>query len=167
MYACDLVDTDYVKQADFVFVAEVEVAVDAQTVFACFEDAQSWPKWTPAIKEVIWTSEKPFDIGTTRTVNMIGMKADESFIAWDYPKHMSFCFTHCSQKMVRSFAEDYRVEPLDNGLTKVTWVMAMTPQGIGRYTMPLSRPLMRWAVQWMLNRFKKYIETEFTVPQGT
>ena len=161
MHECELVDANYAKNAPVSAVAVVEVNASAEQVFEAFEDAEAWPAWAPPITDVEWTSAKPYGLGTTRTVTMVGMVGDETFIAWDYPKHMAFCFTHCSEKLVKSFAEDYVVTELANGKTRVEWTMGMTPQGIGKLTMFLFKPFMGLCNQWMFNRFKRYCDQRF------
>lgn len=159
MHECHVVDMDYFQQAPHCYQAVVEVDASPEQVFASFEDASAWPEWALPITHVEWTTAKPFNLGTTRRVSMMGgLVGDEVFIAWDYPKRMAFCFTSSSQKLVTSFAEDYLVEALPNGKTRVQWTMAMTPHGFGKFTMALSRPFMRPSLQWMFNRFKKHVE---------
>lgn len=162
MHECKQVGMEYFDNAPSRFVASVEIKATAEQIFEAFEDAEAWPTWAMPITNVEWTSPKPFDIGTTRTVSMIGkLVGDEVFIDWDYPKHMAFCFTHCSQSLIESFAESWRVEVLDGGLCKVTWTMGMTPKGFGKLTMGMSKPFMQPANQWMLGKFKQYCEKRF------
>lgn len=167
MYPCDEVDSTYFRHAPCCYTAVVEVSATPEQVFACFEDETSWPQWAMPITGVEWTSAKPYGLGTTRRVTMMkgGLVGDEVFIAWDYPKHMAFCFTHSSQKLVGSFAEDYQVSVLPNGKTRVQWTMGMTPKGFGKFSMAVSGPFMQPALQWMLNSFKKHVEQRF--PVGT
>jgi len=154
---------DYFDSAPCCFQAKVEVNASPEQVFASFENAEDWPKWAPPIQHVEWTSPKPFGIGTTRRVTMSGnMIGDEVFIAWDYPRRMAFCFTHSSQSLIQSFAEDYQVRPLPNGKTEVIWTMGMTPTGIGKISMFLSKPFMGFINQWMFNRFKKMMDAKLT-----
>ncbi|CAA0125190.1 putative protein [BD1-7 clade bacterium] len=163
MHKCIEVDMSYFETAKNRYQAVVEVDATPEQVFACFEDAEAWPKWAPPITNVEWTSPKPFGLGTTRTVSMIaGLVGDEVFIDWDYPKRMAFCFTHSSQSLVESFGEDYVVTPLPNGKTQVVWTMAMTAKGFGNVTMTLFGPFMRMGNQWMFNRFKKHLEANYT-----
>lgn len=159
MHESQIVGMEYFQQAPHSYTAVVEVDATPEQIFTSFEDENAWPDWALPITKVEWTSPKPFGLGTTRRVSMMGgLVGDEVFIAWDYPKRMAFCFTHSSQKLVGSFAEDYIVEPLPNGKTRVQWNMAMTPNGFGKFTMALSRPFMSWGLQWMFNRFKKHVE---------
>lgn len=159
MFDCKVVDLSYLETAKNRFKAEVEIDATPEQIFESFENADDWPRWAPPIQKVEWTSPKPFSLGTTRTVSMSGgMVGDEVFIAWEYPKRMAFCFTACSKSMTESFAEDYIVTPLANGKTQVTWTMAMDVKGAGRVTLPLFAPIMKFANQWMLGRFKKLVE---------
>ena len=161
MHPCIVVDDNYVNIAPKKYVASVEVNATAEQVFEVFEDANAWPAWAMPIKKVTWTSEKPYGLGTTRIVEMIGLTGDETFIAWDYPKHMAFCFTEMSESLIESFAEDYVVTPLENGKTRVQWTMAMTPRSYGKITMAIFGPFMGISLQWMLNGFKKYVNKRF------
>jgi hypothetical protein len=65
------VDEEFVGTAKARAVAERETAVSAEQLFATLEDGPSWSKWVPLIREVTWTSPKPFAIGTTRTVKFL------------------------------------------------------------------------------------------------
>jgi hypothetical protein len=50
----------------------------AEQLFAALEDGPSWSKWVPLIRDVTWTSPKPFAKGTTRTVTLVGgIRVDE------------------------------------------------------------------------------------------
>lgn len=159
MHPCTPVDLSYFEGKSFCYQAVVEVDATPEQVFASFEDASAWPAWAMPITNVEWTSAKPYGLGTTRRVSMMGnLVGDEVFIGWDYPKRMAFCFTHCSQTLIDSFGEDYQVSVLPNGKTRVQWTMRLTPKGFGKFTLALSAPFMGWSLQWMLNGFKKYIE---------
>ena len=53
------VDEEFVHTAKARAVAEREMAVSAEQLFATLEDRPSWSKWVP-LSEVTWTSPKPF-----------------------------------------------------------------------------------------------------------
>ncbi len=161
MYSCVEVDKHYAATTKKSYQASVEVNATPEQVFEVFEDADAWPAWALPIKRVEWTSPRPYGLGTTRTVEMIGLVGDETFIAWEYPKHMAFCFTQMSETLIESFAEDYIVTPLGNGKTRVQWTMAMTPRSYGKLTMALFGPFMGFSLQFMLNGFKKYTDKRF------
>lgn len=158
-FPCKPVDMTFFESAPHRYVAEVLIRVPAKTVFASLEVAEDWPRWAPPIRHVEWTSERPFGVGTTRTVYMLGgMTGYEEFIAWEAGREMAFCFTHCSRNNVESFAERYQIEEVGAGQCRVRWTMAMRPKGMGRYFLPVFSPLMRFGVQTMLGRFKRLLE---------
>ena len=66
------VDEELVATAKALGIAEREMAVSAEQLFARLEDGPSYSKWVPAIREVTWTSPRPFGKGTTRTVKLVG-----------------------------------------------------------------------------------------------
>ena len=158
MQDCQRVDLSYFESAPVRITSEVTIAATADSVFDSFEDAADWPKWASAITRVEWTSPKPYGIGTTRTVYMVGgLIGEEEFIDWERGRRMAFRFTRANMPAA-AFAEHYTVTDAGPGRVTVRWVMAMTPSGPGRITMPLFLPLLRVGCQWMLGRFGRLVE---------
>ncbi len=140
--------------------AQCVVAASPEVVFASLCDAADWPKWAPAITKVSWTSPEPFCVGTTRTVEMVGgMVAEESFIAWETGRRMSFTFTR-SNIPAQSFAEDWQIEPHGDGGARIQWTMGITPKGYSRFTLPLFAPLLGLGNRWMLRRLRRLVEAQ-------
>jgi hypothetical protein len=111
------------------------------------------------IQKVEWTSPKPFGVGTTRTVHLMGnMNAFEEFVEWERGKRMAFTFVGCSKNATDKFIEDYRVIDLGDGRCKVQWYLAMEPRGFSRHLVFLTRPIMRMANRSMFAKFKKVVE---------
>jgi hypothetical protein len=54
------VDEHLLETAKARGVAEREMAVSAEQVFATLEDGPSWAKWTGVVREVSWTSPRTF-----------------------------------------------------------------------------------------------------------
>ncbi|TFH22191.1 MAG: SRPBCC family protein [Myxococcales bacterium] len=159
MQQCRIVDVSFFDEAPARFEAVVEIQASPEKIFQIFEDARAWAAWAPPIQSVDWTSPKPFGVGTTRTVTMsLGMVGEELFIAWERGKRMAFCFTNTTMPNVAAFGEDYHVEDLGSGRCRVRWKMAMDPEGFSKTLMPMTAPLMRWSLQFMLNRFRTYVE---------
>ncbi len=157
MHACERVDLAYFDTAPVRIASEVTIAASAADVFACLEDAAAWPKWAPAITHVEWTSPRPFGLGTTRTVSMVGgMVGEEEFIAWEPNRRMAFYFTRANMP-AGAFAEDYVVRELGDGRVRVRWTMAMTPTGASKTTMPLVKPLLALMCRLMLLRFGRLV----------
>ncbi len=161
MYPCRKVDLGFFETAPFRFEASVEVDAAPEGVFDVFEDADAWTVWVPAIKHVEWTSPKPFGVGTTRTVKMVGgMVAEEEFIAWERGRRMAFYFRTASQKNLVAFGEDYQVSDLGGGRSRVTWRVAMDVGGINRIVMPVTGPMVGAGLKWMLGRLRRYVAAQ-------
>ncbi len=157
--ACTKVGLEFLEQTDNVFKAEEIIRATPEQIFEVFEDAEAWTVWALPIQKVEWTSPKPFGVGTTRTVSMMGDLAGyEEFIAWERGKRMAFTFVGCSQDAVESFLEDYRVTDLGDGTCRAEWFMALETRGFSAKMMWLTRPMMRLANRWMFGRFKTYVE---------
>ena len=158
-FECTPVGLEFLSQTKNVFKSVELIKASPTQIFDVFEDSHSWTVWAMPIKNVEWTSPKPFEVGTTRTVSMMGdMDAYEEFVAWEHGKRMAFTFVGCSKDATESFLEDYRVTDLGDGTSRVEWYMAMEPRGFSRHMMWLTRPLMRFANRRMFRKFAKYVE---------
>jgi carbon monoxide dehydrogenase subunit G len=161
-YVCTKVGDDFVDTAPIRLVNSVRIAATPEAVWAALEDAASWPRWATVIKHVEWTSPRPFDVGTTRTVTMSGgMTGYEEFISWEPYRRMGFRFNEASMNGVSAFAERYEIESAGDG-TQVTWIMAMAPTGASKVIVPLTRAPMRMMFGRMLRNFGRLVETEYT-----
>jgi uncharacterized protein YndB with AHSA1/START domain len=143
-------------------VNRVEINATPEQIWAALEDASSWPRWARAITNVEWTSPRPFGLGTTRTVSMIGkMTAFEEFVSWEPCRRMGFRFNESTTNGVRAFAERYTLDPVTPTRTSVTWVMAMAPAGVSKAIVPVTRPVMQRAFGRWLRRFATLVESEY------
>lgn len=125
------------------------------------EDGAAWPLWIKAIKKVEWTSPKPFQVGTTRTVFMkTGDIFEEVFIAWEPNRRMAFHFTRASIAHLNVFAEDYVLTPTATGCT-VQWTFAVEPKDNYLFLAKLLRPLFVVALGSVLRGMKKVAERRF------
>ena len=162
MYPCERVDLDFISDAPFRFVSTVDLAVTPEQLFEVLSDAESWPQWASVITKVDWTSPAPYDVGTTRTVHMLGgIVGDEEFLAWEPHSHMAFRFNEASTKAIAAFAEDYWVVPTERGC-HLTWVMAMAPNGAAaRLGMRAGKPVMAWLFQRFLHNLRRYTDRHY------
>lgn len=159
-FETDKVDMSYFQNAPYLFRSEITVRCTPQQLWASFEDADAWPAWAMPITKVEWTSEKPFGIGTTRSVSMLGnLVGHEEFLAWEPLKQMAFRFNQVNKPdMIQSFGERYDITDLGNGLTHLVWTVGMQPTGPGAFFMKYTKGLTGWGLQWCLNGLKKYME---------
>lgn len=158
-FECTRVGLEFLEQTSNVFKAEEIVKATPEQIFEVFEDAHAWTVWAMPIQKVEWTSPKPFGVGTTRTVSMMGgMEGYEEFIAWEPGKRMAFTFVGSNKDATEKFLEDYRVTDLGDGSCRVEWYMAMDTKGFSRHMMWMTRPVMRMANRHMFRQFRKYTE---------
>jgi hypothetical protein len=124
------VDEEFVRIAKARAVAEREMAVSAEQVFATLEDGPSWSKWVPVIREVTWTSPKPFATGTARTVALLGgISVDELYWAWEPNRRMGFSIAATNIGWIDALAEDYHVIPMSAERCNVRWTFAVSFRG--------------------------------------
>lgn len=158
---CENVGPEYFEETRWCFSAHEIVLVTPQRVFEVFEDAPSWSRWAPPITNVEWTSPFPLQVGSTRTVTMVGgLVGYEEFIEWDPPHVMAFRFNEVSHPWAAAFAEHYRVHDLGDGRSLVEWRMAMTPDGPGARLFGLTAPVLGAGVKYMLARFRRYVDSD-------
>ena len=137
-HECRKIDLEFFTSAPIRIVSEVTLPCTAQSLFRCFEDAEAWSRWVGVIENVEWTSPAPFQVGTTRNVEMPGgMVAYEEFLAWDEPRHMAFRFNQFTQKFLKAFGEDYKVTDLGDNRCRLVWTVAIEPGGIAGILSPL------------------------------
>jgi hypothetical protein len=83
---------------------------------------------------ISWTSDRPFGVGTTRTVSSLkgANKFREHFFRWEDGSRQSFYVLEASAPLVKSFAEDYLVEPTSESSCRFTWIIAYEPSALGK-----------------------------------
>ncbi|MEM7433854.1 MAG: SRPBCC family protein [Myxococcota bacterium] len=137
-----------------------ETILDAppERVFEVFEDPDSWPVWAGAITKVTWTSPKPFEVGTTRDVDIVGgLTVHERFFIWEPNRKMAFYFEGTNKPAVVSLGEYYELEPLPNGRSRFVWRFAFEPRPFMRLFSPLMRPLVRLVTSRIVKGLEKYV----------
>jgi hypothetical protein len=126
-FACRPVDASFFSTAPLRFVHSCEVAASPAALFAQLEDPASWPQWFKGIRQVVWTSPKPFGVGTTRTVVLDSGTVDEYFFVWESGRRFSFFVSGQSVPLFRALAEDYLIEPLGEQRLRFTYTVAIDP----------------------------------------
>ena len=125
------VDEELVATAKARGIAEREMAVSAEHLFAALEDGPSYNKWVPVIREVTWTSPKPYCRGTTRTVNLVGgATIDEVFWAWEPNRRIGFSISASSVRWLSALTELYEITALSPHRCKLRWTLAVCLPGV-------------------------------------
>lgn len=143
-FSCDPVDVDFISRAPQRVVTTIDIRATPERVFAELA-GDRWPEWFPGMKGVEWTSPKPYGVGTTRTVTLETLVADERFILWEDHRRFAFVFVSTSVPAFKSFAEDYVLEPTAGGC-RFTWRVGWAP---------------RWFVSPIAGRVNAQLTTQF------
>jgi hypothetical protein len=155
-FACQRLRPDQIGAQEVVFRQRAELPCTPTRLFEIFEDPTSWPRWAPGIGQVIWTSPKPFSVGTTRTVVFWGgARVYEVFDAWEPGRELSFSFVGTSEEIWSAFGEHYLVTPTVDGC-RVDWTVGYVPAGRFARIHPYIYRLMRWnlgSYMWWLRRY--------------
>jgi len=156
-FPCAHSDLSLFSKAKVRMMFSVDIPVGPDRLFDVFEDPESWPRWAQGIGRVIWTSDTPFSVGTTRTVVFWGgMEVYEDFIAWDRGKEMAFVFYGTTQLVWDRFGEHYQVEDNGDGSCRLTWRVAYDPAGIFARIHFLVGWLMKLNLRSYMWRLRRY-----------
>jgi hypothetical protein len=150
MYPLEPAGEDLLRRAQAHSVAEREIPVSAEQLFALFEEGSTWCKFFPVIRKIEWTSPKPFGEGTTRTVTVVGgVRLEEVFWTWKPGSRMGFAISAASNRALKGLVELYEVSPLDDQRCKLRWesrgisTIAVTPHssaGMRSESSPSEKP---------------------------
>jgi len=80
----------YLETAPALFINRVDINASSLEVFNSFADEKAWTTWFPDIVGMKWTCQKPYGVGSSRTVNIKAMTGYERIIAWDPGKRFTF-----------------------------------------------------------------------------
>jgi hypothetical protein len=100
--------------------------------------------WCRLLREIAWTSPRPFGLGTTRTARTIGNASviNERFFRWEDGRRQSFYALDANLPVFRRFAEDYLVEPTSEAACRFTWTIAIEPRPAARLANPVNRLML-------------------------
>ena len=128
-YPLEPADDDFIASAPHVFRFQKRFAASPEKVWESLCSDESLTAWSSTIRELVWTSPRPFGVGTTREVQPLGgPRVRERYYRWDEGHSHAFYVYEATMPLFRRFAEDYIVEPDGDG-TVFTWVMALEPKG--------------------------------------
>lgn len=133
------VGLDYVASAPFRFVTVRELAASPEEVFAILADGDSWPRWFPDFRRVEWTTPEPRGVGSVRHVTLKALQAKERFLAWEPGRRWSFVLYESTLPVLGAMVEDYAMEPLANGHTRLTINACYTLRWFARPIHPILR----------------------------
>jgi len=133
-------DEDFIAQARGKVSMSVDVARPAEDVWQDLTTGNPMASYCRIISRIDWTSPRPFGVGTTRTVRVLGAMfvIDESYVRWDEGHRKVFVGVRMNLPLIRRFAEDYVVVPIGVDRSRFTWTAAWEPTALGRPMAPVT-----------------------------
>jgi hypothetical protein len=142
-FKCSPVDARFFEQAPMRLQAALDVDRPASEVW---EDLTTDHPlyWCRILKDVSWTSPRPFGEGTTRVVRALGGVSvlKERFFRWEEGRRKSFFVEEANAPLFRRLAEDYLVEPRGAETCRFTWTIAAEPRLGGRPLASVNRRIL-------------------------
>ena len=139
-------DLSFVERAPVVVRAEVSVPASPAEVWPAFADAPAWVRWFTGMQDARYTSPPPYGVGSTRSVRVMGLVADETILAFDPGKRFAFRVDAANLPMLRALVEVVTLEP-DGANTQVVYRQALEPKPWLRPLLPLLRRQMQAGLQ--------------------
>jgi len=156
----EAIELDFFENAPLRVVCSIETTASVETIFETLRGDEIWTEWAFALKEVVWTSEKPYGQGSTRDVHMMGgMLIKENFFHWQEGERVAFYVTESNIPGINKFAEDYVIQTVSDKSRRIIWTVAIEPTGIQRYFAPVMAVLTKLALRGWLNKYKKILDT--------
>ena len=157
-YLCREKDVRFLEIAPVKIRNVVEIPASAEAIFKVFEDAQAWTEWFPGIRKVVWTSSKPFGVGTTRTVKVGPLQVWEYFFRWEQNVGFSFYFEKTNLSFVNALVEDYQLEKIDENRTRFIYTVAYEPSPILKLSGPVGRAALKRSFSNAAKSLARYMQ---------
>lgn len=151
------VDDGFLETAPIVVHADVTLDASPEAIWEVLESDRMW-SWVSAIDRLEWLSPRPLVEGCVRRLRVgKAITVDEEFYRWDAPRRATFRVTRASLPVLGALAEDFRVEPLGGGRTRLTWTMAIEPARGKSLPLGLLAPVLRAGNTKMLAGIRKLV----------
>lgn len=138
------VDASFATTAPRTVVVEQVIASAPGPIWAALVDNPSWTAWFPGMKRCDDTSDPTHGVGSTRSVTVGGLKADETFVAWEPEKLWAFTIVKTNLPMAKRFLEQVELIPGD-GVTTLRYTGAFEPTWLTRPIAKLVEKQLRTA----------------------
>lgn len=142
MKSLEPTDLAFFDRAALRITSTVQLSVPPDRVFASFAEPSDWPRWFPLMTQARWVSGAAA-VGAEREVALTALgRFRERFIAWQPGARFAFTMIGSTSPLALQLAEDYQLTPDGRG-TRVDWVMAATPTGLGKLLAGPTRVMMQ------------------------
>ncbi|WP_293002200.1 SRPBCC family protein [Mycobacterium sp.] len=154
-YPLEAADAEFLESAPHIFRYQRRFVAPPEQVWESLASNASISAWGPAIKEVTWTSPRPFGVGTTREVAGLGARARERFFRWNEGHDYAFAVYESTVPLFNRFAEAYAVEP-DDGGTLFRWTVSSEPKIAARLPFKALAPVLRIVFRRLLSDGQRF-----------
>jgi hypothetical protein len=156
-YRLERPDPSTFTEGSHVYRYPARFAASVERVWESLTSDESVKAWGLGVQALRWTSPRPFGVGSTRevTLPLRTMTVREEFFRWDEGKGYSFYVTEANRRGLRSFAENYELEPDGDG-TLFTWTIALEPTTAFAPALRLLAPVNRVAFGQLVRGGKRY-----------
>lgn len=148
---------EFAQSAPAHFHFEIELDAPPDKVFSVFADIDSWARWYDDFRSARWTSEAKGGAGSTRIAVLGAATVDETFLVWEPGKRLSFRVETITLPLVHAMVEDWRLEPLPGGRTKLSWWIGYAPNWLCRLIHPIVRAIFGRQFQRTLAGLQAYV----------
>lgn len=139
-------DLSFVERASVVVRAETTVAGSPEEVWPALADADAWPTWFSGMKDAHYTSPAPYGVGSTRSVRVGPLSADETILAFEPAQRFAFRVDSANLPILRALVEIVTLERAGAG-TRVVYRQAFDFAPWLRLFVPLLRGQMARGLQ--------------------
>lgn len=142
-FRCLPADEAFLDRAPLRLEERFEIARPAERVWADLT-GEAPLSWCRILQSVEWTSPRPFDVGTTRTVRALwgANVLQEEYFRWEDGRRHSFFVVETTAPLFRRLAEDYLVEPTSESSCAFTWTIAVEQTPLGRLATPVNKRIL-------------------------
>jgi uncharacterized protein YndB with AHSA1/START domain len=147
----------FLDSAPVVVEAEVEIEATPDRIWPLIADAEAWAHWFPGVSRSLYTSAPPHRVGSTRFVQVNGLKVNEEVIAFEPGHRFAFCVTDANVPAFAALVEQVTLEPVGDAETRVRYRQALA---LRRPVRPAGRalaPMLRSALGRGLRGLRKQI----------
>jgi uncharacterized protein YndB with AHSA1/START domain len=159
-------DLSFVERAPVVVRAETTVPASPAAVWPAFADAPAWVEWFRGMKDAHYTSPPPHGVGSTRSVRVMGLAADETILAFEPGARFAFRVDAANLPALDALVEVVTLEPAGAG-TRVVYRQAFAPKPWFRPLLPLLRRQMQRGLQRGLDGLAGWVAARGNGSHGT
>jgi hypothetical protein len=135
-------DLSFVERAPVVVHAEASVPARPAALWPALADAPAWVDWFAGAKAAHYTSPAPYGVGSTRSVQVLGLRADETVLAFDVEKRFAFRVDATNLPGLAALVEVVTLDAVGDA-TRVVYRQALEAKPWLRPLLPLLRRQMQ------------------------